>query len=116
MPRGRPKSPLTLSEEERLELERLTRRRKTAQAIALRAQIILTCATEATNEAIAKELSITGNTVGKWRSRFIERRLDGLFDEPRPGAPRKISDEDVERVIALTLESIPKDATHWPLP
>ncbi len=113
MPRGRPKIPLTLSDEEKLELERLTRRRKTAQAIALRAQIILACATGATNEAVAQELRITGNTVGKWRKRFIDKRLDGLFDEPRPGAPRKISDEDVERVITMTLESTPRDATHW---
>jgi transposase len=113
MPRGRPKTPLTLSDKEKSELERLTRRRKTAQAIALRAQIILACATGGTNEAVAEELRISRKTVGKWRKRFIDKRLDGLFDEPRPGAPRKISDEDVERVITMTLESTPRDATHW---
>jgi len=113
MPRGRPKSPLTLTEEERLELERLTRRRKTAQAMALRAQIVLACATGAANEQVAEGLKVTGSTVGKWRKRFIEQRLEGLLDESRPGAPRKISDENVERVITMTLESIPKDATHW---
>jgi len=114
MPRtGRPKAPLTLSKPEKLELERLTRRRKTAQAAALRAQIILGCATGATNRAVARELGITANTVGKWRRRFVAHRLDGLLDEHRPGAPRMLSDEAVERVITKTLESTPRDATHW---
>lgn len=111
--RGRPKAALALNDDQKQELERLIRRRKTSQALALRSQIILACATGATNEAVARELGITGNTVCKWRKRFIDRGLDGLLDEPRPGTPRKISDEDVERVITLTLESMPQDATHW---
>lgn len=113
MARGRPKAPLSLSEDETLELQRLTRRPKTAQALALRAEIILACAAGASNKSVAERLGVTGTTVGKWRKRFVANRLDGLFDEPRPGAPRKISDEDVERIVTLTLESTPKDATHW---
>jgi transposase len=110
---GRPKAELTLTTSERSELERLARRPKSAQALALRARIVLGCAEGATNSAVAAELGICGATVGKWRRRFVENGLDGLVDEPRPGAPRTISDEDVERVIALTLESTPPDATHW---
>jgi len=89
------------------------RRPKTSQALALRARIILECATGADNKAVAGRLDVCAATVGKWRRRFIERGVDGLFDEPRSGAPRTISDEDVERVITLTLETTPKDATHW---
>ena len=110
---GRPKAELTLTTSERSELERLARRPKSAQALALRARIVLGCAESATNSAVAAQLGICGATVGKWRRRFVENGLDGLVDEPRPGAPRTISDEDVERVIALTLESSPPDATHW---
>jgi transposase len=110
---GRPKAELTLTTSERSELERLARRPKSAQALALRARIVLGCAEGATNSAVAARLGICGATVGKWRRRFVENGLDGLVDEPRPGAPRTISDEDVERVIALTLESTPADATHW---
>jgi len=110
---GRPKAELTLTTSERSELERLARRPKSAQALALRARIVLGCAEGASNSAVAAELGICGATVGKWRRRFVENGLDGLVDEPRPGAPRTISDEDVERVIALTLESSPADATHW---
>lgn len=110
---GRPKAELTLTTSERSELERLARRPKSSQALALRARIVLGCAEGATNSAVAAQLSICGATVGKWRRRFVENGLDGLVDEPRPGAPRTISDEDVERVIALTLESTPPDATHW---
>jgi transposase len=110
---GRPKAELTLTTSERSELERLARRPKSAQALALRARIVLGCAEGATNSAVAAQLGICGATVGKWRRRFVENGLDGLVDEPRPGAPRTISDEDVERVIALTLESTPPDATHW---
>jgi FixJ family two-component response regulator len=85
MPRtGRPKAELVLSTEERQVLERLTRRRKSAQAIALRARIVLACATGATNQAVAAELKVNGATVGKWRQRFVDRRLERLFDEPRP--------------------------------
>jgi len=111
--RGRPKAVLTVNHDQRQELERLIRRQKTNQALALRCRIILTCATGATNKAVAEQLGVRGTTVGKWRKRFIDRGLDGLLDEPRPGAPRKIFDEDIERVITLTLESMPRDATHW---
>jgi transposase/transposase-like protein len=111
---GRPKEPLVLSDEERVSLERLTKRRKSAQAIALRARIVLACAQPGvTNLAVAAELGVNPATVGKWRARFIERRLNGLLDEDRPGAPRKITDDKVEKLIVKTLEEKPKDATHW---
>ena len=113
MRRGRPIPPLILSWEERETLERWRRRHSTGQALALRARIVLGGADGGTNTAIAKELRLTKQTVGKWRSRFLLHRLDGLLDEPRPGAPRKISDLQVERVVVQTLESKPKDATHW---
>jgi len=113
MPRGRPLKELTLTAEERATLTRWTRRPTTAQALARRARIILGAAEGRSNKAIAATLLITEPTVGKWRRRFLAGRLDGLLDEPRPGAPRTIGDADVERVIALTLESAPRDATHW---
>lgn len=113
MRKGRPTTPLELTKEERSELERLCRRRKTNQALALRSRIVLACAEGKTNTAVAGLVGVTAATIGKWRSRFVHRRLDGLMDEPRPGQPRKISDEDVERVIAMTLESTPRNATHW---
>ena len=105
---GRPMPPLTLTAEERDTLERWARRRTTAQAIALRARIVLASAGGKTNTAIARETRVKKQTVGKWRGRFLAKRLDGL-----PGAPRKITDADVERVVTLTLESTPRDATHW---
>jgi transposase len=110
---GRPLAPLTLSDPDRKTLERWVRRRTTAQALAQRARIILSAAEGRTNTAIAQELSITKQTVGKWRRRYLAQGIDGLLDEPRPGAPRTITDEDVERVITLTLETTPPDATHW---
>ena len=110
---GRPKAELVLTEEERVELQRLARRRKTAQAIALRARIILECASGKTNASVSEELGVTRATVGKWRRRFVERRVDGLPDEARPGVPRTVTDEDVERVVTLTLETKPENATHW---
>lgn len=110
---GRPIPPVILSSEERETLERWRRRHSTSQALALRARIILGSAEGATNTAIAKDLRLTKQTVGKWRSRFLARRLDGLLDEPRPGAPRSITDAEVERVVVRTLETKPKDATHW---
>jgi transposase len=94
-------------------LERWSRRPKTAQALALRARIVLRCAQGGSNSEIAEEFGIQRGTVAKWRSRFVVDRLDGLLDEPRPGRPRTISDEQVEAVIVKTLESTPKDATHW---
>jgi len=113
MPRGRPKEPLVVSDKQRSELERLARRQKTAQSLALRARIVLACAQGGTNQAVAAQLGVVGATVGKWRQRFIHRGVDGLLDEPRPGAPRSIGDDDVERVLTMTLESTPRGATHW---
>ncbi len=110
---GRPIPPLHLADDEREILERWSGRRKTAQALAFRARLILACAEGAKNQDIAAEFRVTRPTVGKWRARFIAHRLDGLLDEPRPGAPRQITDADVEQVITKTLESTPKDATHW---
>ncbi len=110
---GRPTPPLTLSEEERETLQAWARRPKTAQALAHRARMILGCAEGKTNTAVAEELRVSKATVGKWRSRFLERRVDGLLDEPRPGTPRRTADADVERVVAMTLETTPTDATHW---
>src|SRR5258706_3886750 len=113
MPRGRIKPLLVLTEDERETLERWARRPTTAQALAQRARIVLKGATGATNQGVARELGVTRLTVGRWRQRFVTKRLDGLLDEPRPGAPRKITDADVERVVRLTLETIPRDVTHW---
>jgi len=113
MQTGRPKARVTLTSEERQELESWVARRTTAQALALRARIVLACAKGGFDTDIARRLHIYRGTVGKWRVCFLKNRADGLLDEPRPGAPRKISDADVERVITLTLESKPKDATHW---
>ena len=110
---GRPMPPLLLDDTERETLERWVRRPKTAQGLALRARMILACAEGRSNSAVAADLEVSDETVGKWRSRFLERRLDGLSDEPRSGRPRAVTAEDVERVITLTLESTPKDATHW---
>jgi transposase len=110
---GRPVPPIVLTTEERETLERWARRPTTAQALALRARLVLRCAGDETATAIARDVHVTKQTVGKWRGRFIERRLDGLLDEPRPGVPRKITDAHVERVLTATLESTPRDATHW---
>jgi transposase len=110
---GRPKAPLVLTIEERNELVNYRRRRKTSHGLATRAAIVLACAEGLDNLSVAKRLRLSKATVGKWRSRFVESRLDGLLDEPRPGAPRKISDAKVEEVVTLALESKPKGATHW---
>ena len=111
--RGRPTARVVLSEAERETLERWARRPKSAQALALRCRIVLAAAADETNTAIAARLGCNPSTVGKWRIRFAERRLDGLHDEPRSGKPRTISDQEVERVIVKTLEETPADATHW---
>jgi transposase len=110
---GRPIAPFSLLDEERETLERWARRPKSAQALAQRSRIVLECAAGNPNTAVARKLGLTHQTVGKWRQRFLERRLDGLQDEPRPGAPRQVGDAQVERVVRLTLESTPADATHW---
>src|SRR5215467_12335945 len=108
---GRPVAKIELSAEIAGILEGYTQRRKTAQALALRARIVLGCA--AGLSAVAAHERVTPQTVGKWRRRFVERGLDGLLDEPRPGVPRKIGDGKVESVILQTLESRPLGATHW---
>ena len=113
MPIGRPLAPLALTDTDRTTLEQWTRRRTTAQALALRARIVLRAATGQSNTVTARELRVTKATVGKWRSRFVRDGLQGLLDEPRPGVPRQISDVQVEAVITRTLESAPRDATHW---
>ncbi len=110
---GRPIPPLTLADDEREALERWARRPTTAQALAQRARVILACAAGQTNTRVARELRWAKQTVGKWRSRFLAARLDGLLDDPRPGAPRRITDAHVEQMVTLTLETTPRDATHW---
>ena len=110
---GRPTPPVVLTSEERETLEQWARRPTTAQALAQRARIVLACATDKTNGNIALGAGVTRQTVGRWRTRFARKRLNGLLDEPRPGAPRTIGDADVERVVRLTLETAPRDATHW---
>jgi transposase len=106
-------APLDLTADERAQLESWTRRRSSAQALAMRSRIVLLAAQGLNNTEIASELKIHRNVAGKWRSRFLKHRLDGLLDEPRPGRPRTISDEQVEEVVIKTLETTPKDATHW---
>jgi transposase len=104
---------IILTDDERAALEAWTARRKTGQALALRARIVLAAAGQLTNREIAEVEGVSAPTVTKWRNRFAVRRLEGLLDEPRPGRPRTISDEQVEAVITRTLEGPPKDATHW---
>ena len=110
---GRPTPPLVLTNEERMTLGQWTRRSKTGQALVLRARMVLGCGAGKTSTTVAQELGVCKPTVGKWRRRFLEHCLDGLLDEPRPGAPLRVSDTDVERVLTLTLETTPQDATHW---
>jgi transposase len=105
--------PLVLSDEERMVLGRYVRRGTTAQRLSFRARIILLCAEGLENQQVARRVRTSAFTVGKWRRRFAVDRLDGLLDEPRPGAPRTISDDDVEAAVVKTLESTPKGATHW---
>jgi transposase len=110
---SKPAAEITLSDEERRILEGYSRRHTTAQALALRARIVLRCAKGGDNTAIAAEMKLNRATVGRWRLRFHRLRLQGLHDEPRPGAPRQITDARIERVVVDTLESKPKGATHW---
>src|SRR5687768_2791868 len=114
--RGRPAGPrvaVELSAEERTLLTGYTQRRKTAQALAMRARIVLLCAEGHPNVEVARQLGVCRDMVGRWRQRFLERRIDGLLDEPRPGAPRRVSDAVVERIVVQTLETQPPNATHW---
>lgn len=110
---GRPTKPLNVTAEEREKLSLLARRPKSSQAMATRARIVLGCDEGLSNGAVAKKLRIAGATVCKWRERFRAGRLEGLLDEPRPGAPRSITDAQVENVITKTLESMPDNSTHW---
>lgn len=113
MRRGPKPKAITLTAEESERLVEWTRRHKTSQALALRARIVLASQQDCSNRDIAEQLRVTAQTVGKWRTRFISKRLDGLLDEPRPGAPRTITDKTVEKVVAKTLHEAPRDATHW---
>src|SRR6187549_500891 len=104
---ARPKPELVLSDEERRTLTAWASRPKSTQRLALRARIVLACARESSNKAVAGRLGVCAATVGTWRKRFLARRLDGLVDDPRPGAPRTVTDVDVERVVTRTLETKP---------
>jgi transposase len=110
---GRPKTPLVLSQGERETLDSLAHRSRTAPQLARRARIVLACADGLDNKVVAKKLRMTPQTVGRWRRRFVTDRLDGLYDEPRPGTPRKITDAQVEAIVIRTLESKPCGATQW---
>jgi transposase len=110
---GRPKAALRLSDDEREQLLRWSRRAKSAQFLAMRSKIVLACAQGLDNKQVAAKLGVVPATVSKWRRRFVDKRLDGLLDEPRPGGPRSITDEQIEAVVVATLERTPKDATHW---
>jgi transposase len=110
---GRPKAALVVTDDERAVLTRWTARRKTGQGLALRARIVLGCAQGSSNTEVAKAVKVANATVGKWRRRFVEKRLAGLLDEPRVGAPRQIGDDQIEEVVVKTLESTPRGATHW---
>jgi len=110
---GRPKKPLQLTEEERARLESLAHRARSQSLLARRARVVLACAEGLDNKAVARKLRCSLGMVGKWRSRFLTARLEGLYDEPRPGAPRKVSDDQVESIVIQTLESTPRGQTHW---
>src|ERR1017187_7027215 len=110
---GKPRLPLVLTDAERRTLEGGASRRRTAEGLAQRARIVLLCAEGKSNIAVAAELGITRETVGRWRNRFVTARCAGLSDEPRPGVPRTITDSQIEEVVVRTLEEVPEGATHW---
>ena len=110
---GRPKAALMLSDDERQELEALATRRRSATALAQRARMVLACAAGQDNTTVARRVRVAPATIGKWRRRFVADRVAGLMDEPRPGAPRQITDARIEAVIVRTLESTPRGATPW---
>lgn len=110
---GRRFAPMELDKVERAELTSLASRRSTAQALALRARIVLACAEDEQSKVVASRLGVDPDTVGKWRRRFVERRLEGLLDEPRSRTPRTIEDTQIKAMIVRTLETKPADATHW---
>ncbi len=114
MARGPKPVPLTLSDEERRALEAIVRRRSSGQALAQRARIVLACAEPgSTNTGVARSLGVSRPSVTTWRAHFLADRLDGLVDLPRSGAPRQVADDEMERLITLTLETQPDNATHW---
>src|ERR1700733_6641774 len=110
---GRPKQPLMVTEEERERLESLAHRARSQALMARRARVVLACADGLDNKAAARKLRCSLGMVGKWRARFLKSRLEGLYDEPRPGTPRKVGDKQVERIIIQTLETTPRGQTHW---
>jgi transposase len=110
---GRPQATLTLTTTERQQLESMAHRSRTVPQLARRARIVLACADGDDNLTVARRLRVRPATVGKWRARFVRDRLEGLIDEPRPGTPRTVTDEQIERVVVQTLETTPRDATHW---
>ena len=110
---GRPKQPLKLTREERDRLESLAHRARSQPFLARRARVVLACGEGLNNSKVARKLRVSPGMVGKWRARFLKARLEGLYDEPRPGAPRTVSDEQVEKVVIQTLESTPRGETHW---
>jgi transposase len=110
---GRPKATLIVTVAERQQLESMAHRSRTVPQLARRARIVLACAAGDDNKTVARRLHVRPATVGKWRARFVHERIEGLVDEPRPGASRTVTDAQVEQVIVQTLETTPRDATHW---
>ena len=110
---GRPKQPLTIIEEERERLESLAHRARSQALLARRARVVLACAEGLDNQTVARKLRCSVGMVGKWRARFLKGRLEALYDEPRPGTPRTVSDAQVEQVVIQTLETTPRGETHW---
>ena len=110
---GRPTKRVSVSPTQKQELERLAQLKRRTRSVAFRSQIILQCAQGRSDTEVAKRLRTSNNTVGMWRARFLARGVEGLLDEPRPGAPRQVGDDHVEQLITHTLESTPEGATHW---